>query len=430
MRIKKVKIDDIIIEDRAREDIGDIEGLMQSIKDKGLLQPISVTKDYKLLAGYRRLSACKELGNDTVMAVIQKSAGEMDAKEVELHENIYRKDFTWSERGDLEAQIFKLKKKEDPNWTQRDQVELIGGSKGATSRRLQLADAMEYIPELADCATEDEAWKKFKKIEEDLLTAVVIDKADKKYKTAIKYAEGHYMIGDAIQGLKEVNDGVVNFVEVDPPYAVRLEKRKGRNQDLKQMDAYNEVSSMDYPEFLNSVITECYRVMQPNSFMIWWFGPEWYQTVRDILMFEDWDGKKIKIRFKVGVIPAIWTKSQPGQTASPDTMLGSSYEPFFVCRKGSPKLRKPGRSNVFEYKPVPPQHKVHPTERPIELMNEIMDTFVMPGSTVCIPFLGSGVTLRAVYNNRSTGYGWDLDEMTKSRFINQVFKDMQEREEE
>ena len=81
---------------------------------------------------------------------------------------------------------------------------------------------------------------------------------------------------------------------------------------------------------------------------------------------------------------------------------------------------------MFEFKPVAPQHKIHPTERPLELMQEILKTFTYPGARICIPFMGSGVTLRAAYKQKSVGFGWDLDEMTKNRFVNQVFRDLKE----
>ena len=56
-----LEIKDIHINDRAREDYGDLSGLAQSIEEKGLIQPISVfdtsiapkgySKPYRLLAG-------------------------------------------------------------------------------------------------------------------------------------------------------------------------------------------------------------------------------------------------------------------------------------------------------------------------------------------------------------------------------------------
>lgn len=416
MKVKSVPIEDIEIGERFRDDYGNLEELAESIKEFGLIQPISITQDYVLLAGGRRLQAAILAGLTSIPCVIHKTTEEVDNRELELQENIARKDFTWTERANLERKIFDLRKEKNPNWTQRDQVEEFGGAKGSVSRRLQLAEIISAVPELADSATEDEAWKKYQKLQELIITEEMDKDGEVQYGDAIKHADGHYKIGDAIEGLRKVGGEVVSFIEVDPPYGVDLHGRKDRNKQTGQMDNYNEVSKEDYQEFVRTVAVQCYRVLRENSFMVWWYGPEWYAPIIEILR---------NVGFKVSDIPAVWTKTGAGQTASPDTMLGSSYEPFFVCRKGQPKLRKPGRSNVFSFDPVPPQHKIHPTERPIELMDEIMDTFCYPSGVVCVPFLGSGVSLRAAYRNNCTGYGWDLDDMTKKHFLRKVYLDKQ-----
>ena len=144
----------------------------------------------------------------------------------------------------------------------------------------------------------------------------------------------------------------------------------------------------------------------------------WYPTVLSKLR---------KAGFKVNDIPCIWTKGGAGQTASPDTTLGSSYEPFFVCRKGSPSLTKAGRSNVFDFKPVPPSKKIHATEKPLDLMVEILDTFTLPGMRILVPFLGSGVTLRAAFVNKHFGrcWGWDLSSNMQTRFLGKVMEDQE-----
>lgn len=59
----------------------------------------------------------------------------------------------------------------------------------------------------------------------------------------------------------------------------------------------------------------------------------------------------------------------------------------------------------------------------MELMQTILDTCLWPGSTVLIPFLGSGVTLRAAYSRNHTGFGWDLSEENKKRFLKKVAED-------
>jgi ParB/RepB/Spo0J family partition protein len=421
MKVKQVKLEDIKVGERFREDYGDIETLVESLKDKGLIQPITVDDELNLLAGGRRLHAAAEAGFKTISTISVSVEGELDSREIELIENTQRKDFSWVERAALEKRIYDLRREKDPEWTTRDQAELMGGAKGSTTRRLHLAEMMDAIPELAEKATENEAWKALKRLEEDIITQSLMAEDDPKFKEVYKACEKAYKIGDALEGMAKIRHsrGKIQFIEVDPPYGVELHQRKDRNQDLAQMDNYNEVDSEDYPSFLGNVAGQCHSLMAEHSFLIWWFGPQWYSEVLSALRGAG---------FKVGDIPAIWTKGSAGQTASPDTMLGSAYEPFFIARKGMPKLRNAGRANVFHFEPVPPQHKIHPTERPLALMREIMETFCWPKSMVCVPFMGSGVTMRAVYLNQCMGYGWDLDELCKKRFINEVYKDIKEDE--
>jgi ParB family chromosome partitioning protein len=61
-----VPIDRIIIGERHRKDMGDIDGLAQSIADIGLINPITIDENRLLLAGARRLAACKQLGLEEV----------------------------------------------------------------------------------------------------------------------------------------------------------------------------------------------------------------------------------------------------------------------------------------------------------------------------------------------------------------------------
>ncbi len=421
MKITEIKIDKIKVGTRFREDPGDLTDLVASIKEKGFFQPITLDKTNTLIAGHRRLCAAKEAGLTTLPVVIHQG-DEVDAREIELIENIVRKDFTWPERAKLEKEILRLKKETDPNWTIEKQADLLGHSYGGTQRRIALAEVIDTIPDLADSKTEDEAWKKYKKLQEHMVLASMRDKDESKYKEAVKWAGDHYKVGNALEWIRKVRAGTVDFCEVDPPYGINLQKAKGRNKDVKLLDRYNEISVQDYPKFLETTAKQVYRILKVNTFCVWWFGPVWYSHVFHALT---------NAGFSVQGIPAIWTKGvSQGQTASPDTMLASHYEPFFYARKGQPKLVQAGRSNEFSFDPVPPQNKIHPTEKPLSLMKEIIQTFSYPESVVCVPFLGSGVTLRAIYANDSTGYGWDLDGMCKERFLNAVYQDKMGEDEE
>lgn len=79
---------------RANIDKDELEGLMESIKTIGLLQPIGVVKNgtgYSIAYGNRRFLACSKLGYSHIPAIIHtdKKATEIDIKN--LAENVQRK---------------------------------------------------------------------------------------------------------------------------------------------------------------------------------------------------------------------------------------------------------------------------------------------------------------------------------------------------
>jgi len=80
----------------------EIENLAQSIKDKGILQPLVVTEvsegKYQLIAGERRLRASKLAGLKKVSVVIKKGITDQDKAELALIENIQRQNLNPIER--------------------------------------------------------------------------------------------------------------------------------------------------------------------------------------------------------------------------------------------------------------------------------------------------------------------------------------------
>ncbi len=85
----------ISVGDRARKDLGDIQALAASIEALGLLQPIGIDANYRLVFGERRLRAFEHLGRDAIPARIVDVASVLLAEHAE---NEIRKDFTPSER--------------------------------------------------------------------------------------------------------------------------------------------------------------------------------------------------------------------------------------------------------------------------------------------------------------------------------------------
>lgn len=417
---------------RYREDLGDIDELVESIRDKGIIQPISVRRlhgGFHLLAGGRRLTAALSLGLGTIPCVVRTVEDELDLREVELFENLFRKDLTWVEKVKLterinELYIAKFGALAKWKWSNKKAAAMLGVSASNVDRHLELARAMKIIPELANCETEDEARRKLKSIEKKLVTDQVLkqhrEEQQKTYGTLnisrMQLGDGHFQVGDAFSGMESLLEmrksgtggGIWNFIECDPPYGIDIADQKRRSDgNDDDTERYTEIDKSKYSAFLRRLCPLLYELASNSCWMVFWYGPTWHTDVKIQLIAAGWD---------VDPIPGIWYKGY-GQTMSPEVRLARTYEPFFICRKGMPKLAKPGRANVFQFSPVPAGRKYHPTQRPVELTQEILSTFVHPGSKILVPFLGSGSTLRAAYKLEMTGYGWDLDEENKKNFL-------------
>lgn len=89
-----VEISQIKTEKRVRKNLGDLEPLKDSLKRYGLLNPITLTKEYNLIAGQRRLEAARQLGWTTIDAVVIDTNDPVTLLEIELEENTQRSNFT------------------------------------------------------------------------------------------------------------------------------------------------------------------------------------------------------------------------------------------------------------------------------------------------------------------------------------------------
>lgn len=98
----KLKISDIVIDDRIRQTVGNIEELALDLRVNGQIVPITVRiandGTYHLVAGYRRITAMRLNGEDTIEAFVIPEDDEETLLRMEISENEIREDFTRTER--------------------------------------------------------------------------------------------------------------------------------------------------------------------------------------------------------------------------------------------------------------------------------------------------------------------------------------------
>lgn len=105
-----IRISEIQIKKRIRKDFGNLNELAESMNIHGLLNPIVITRDYMLIAGQRRLESAKKLGWEHIEVTIVDAPTRIQKLELEIEENIHRKDFTTDEIVDAYSKLEGLKK--------------------------------------------------------------------------------------------------------------------------------------------------------------------------------------------------------------------------------------------------------------------------------------------------------------------------------
>lgn len=128
---------------RAHFDHSDLEDLVASIKEHGIIQPLVVTESasgrYELIAGERRLRASKIAGLETVPAVV-RSATEQQKMELAIIENVQRADLNPLE----EAKAY-LRLQDEFGLTQDQVGERVGKSRPQVANTIRLLQLPEEI---------------------------------------------------------------------------------------------------------------------------------------------------------------------------------------------------------------------------------------------------------------------------------------------
>ena len=448
MALKNIPLTQIELGKRGRQNYGKLNELVDDIRRRGLICPIAVIdkqkaglpsadidRPYLLAAGGRRLAAVTHLDWSSIdCRVFERQLTELDFREIELYENLKRKDLDPQEELNMKSEIHDLLVKihgpkistlpDAPGHSLRDTAEAIGVNASNLSNDLKLKRTIDALPDVdwSKCKTKAELKRLANKLTRIVTNAVGAERVQKDLATngAVKKICESFAVGDFFELSRELPNGYYDFCEIDPPYAIALNKKKKSNECF----GYNEIAPERYESFLTQTFKIAYEKLRSDSWLVCWFGPDpWFPYIR--LWLES-------VGFSTTGLVGIWAKGQTegdlltavaGQTHMPTTRLANSYEMFYYAWKGSPKLNRPGISNLFACVPVPHQRKWHPTQRPRPLMRDILTTFVGAGSNVLVPFAGSGETLISSYKENMTAVGFDLTSTYKDAFVVEVGKE-------
>lgn len=156
-RLADVPVDLIDIADNIRTDVGDLSELVASVRELGLLQPITVVRTgerFRLAYGQRRLLAYREIGWPRIPAIIvpadtieERRAGWRETEQ--LVENLQRSDLNALE----EAHALRAILDADPDLTQAALAKRLGRSAPWVSNTLRILELAPPVMELVAAGT-------------------------------------------------------------------------------------------------------------------------------------------------------------------------------------------------------------------------------------------------------------------------------------
>lgn len=373
-----MKIIDIqISEDRYRSGVGDqleFDKLKASITKFGLLQPIVVTPDGDLIAGFRRLSACKELGWDTIRVVVPENITPISKRKMELEENLRRHAMTWQEEQKAIVDIFRMEMEEDPSRTQATTAALLDIDQADISRAQTIVKGLARHPEIAKKAdSASQAYKLLMATAKQTVRRVEVASQPKEYADI----ESSFALGDSVEFIKSLPDGCVDAHITDPPFGIDFDDYSPSL--LSNTSSYKDTKEL-YRRIL-SMAPDYYRTLKENGWLVFFLGMSWYQEAKET--FRD-------AGFTVDEIPIIWNRSEGNTfTTNPEQLFSKGYDIALHAYKGKPSVVK-RRHNVFTIHPMMANEKQLLVERPVKLYQEIIEALTIPGETVCDLFAGSG----------------------------------------
>ena len=140
----KLFINEIIVDGRIRKNPTHIKELIDDIKENGQIQPITVRIDdngsYRLVAGFRRLTAMKALGEQKIEAYVISEADEEKLLKMEISENEVRESFTRTERMEYIKRLEEIEKKKAKERMLKGKADPTENSPGGGESRQKVAD--------------------------------------------------------------------------------------------------------------------------------------------------------------------------------------------------------------------------------------------------------------------------------------------------
>jgi len=391
----RVRIDEIMVGERHRKDMGDIAKLAESIKTVGLLHPVVVTSDKRLIAGERRIEAVKLLGWTEIPATVIDLPNMLLA---ERAENVDRKDFTPSEAVAIGLALEPLEK-DAAKERERSHTNLgykkfsypgpaltkvataVGMSAPTYSKAKDVVEAATEMPELFgdlvakmdDSGKVDGAYKEMKKRKKVAAKAAV---------PSLPMQDARYRLVHSNIASLEIEPETVDVIITDPPYP------------------------KEYLPLYDELARKATVWLKPGGSLLAMVGQSYLPEI--ICSLEQYLTYQWTLAYLTpgGQSPQIWLRK-----------VNTFWKPVLWFVKGNYSGDWIGDVAKSETN----DKRFHNWGQSESGMADLMERFTYPGQLVCDPFVGGGTVAVVALTMNRLFIGADIDpqaiQTTKERII-------------
>lgn len=287
--------------------------------------------------------------------------------------------------------------------TNNDRLSLkdIGVTKNESSTFQKIASMPEELFEKEIAQAKDDSNKRIE------LTTSRLLKAAKQYeKDVIRQKQSEIVKdipvseniqqGDSLEILKSLEDGCIDIVLTDPPYGIEYKSNRSEyDNSITKRGLLNDGKD----DALTLLESTCKILKQKTA------------TNAHLYFFCSWsvfsDFEKIIDKYFTIKTPIVWNKGNKG-SGDLENDWGNQTELIIYCVKGKKNINY-RKGNVLEIPKIHSSKLVHPTQKPTQLLKEILEVSALPNDFVVDPFMGSGSTIKACNQMNLKSLGIELD---------------------
>jgi adenine-specific DNA-methyltransferase len=212
--------------------------------------------------------------------------------------------------------------------------------------------------------------------------------------------------GDAREKGAEITEPI-NCIVTDPPYGVDFVSRRAATPQGKafvrevENDGDLDGALQLFHDAMDVLLPKTTPLAELYVFTRWDIVADWIKSLTMPNNTLDRNGFKYKMLL-------VWQKGVPGM-GDIDSNWGCGHELILYFKKGLRPVPY-RRSGIIAVDKVPNTQHIHPTEKPVALLEKLIEMSTDPGDLVVDPFSGSGSTGVAARNLGRRSIGIELDE--------------------